>query len=140
MVLVGSCAFFSSFEDFSSKDKDYVQLFTDSPFKRDYFRLHNDKEDIFYYKDWPKEWFIENTLSRKKDAMIVGKFLVKEFADQIGFTIDDLKLFDEMFNNLDDRHSYEKVIYDAYIENGEYRLTQEQLENAYDIYKKYKKK
>jgi hypothetical protein len=53
----------------------------------------------------------------------------------IGFTIEDLKLFEEAFNHIDDKHSYEKKIYDSYIENEGFTLTKEQRDEAYQIYK-----
>jgi hypothetical protein len=39
---------------------------------------------------------------------------------------------------LDDKHLYEKVIYDAYIENGCWGLTDEQRAEAYRIYNECK--
>ena len=51
-----------------------------------------------------------------------------------------LKLFQQQADNLDDKHKYEKVIYDSYIENGEFKLTDEQLQKAYLEYKNNKRK
>ena len=56
-----------------------------------------------------------------------------------GITIDDLKLFEQAFNNIDERHTYEKIIYDAYIENNAFVLTDEQREKAYKAYKTTRK-
>lgn len=78
-----------------------------------------------------KEW-IENT---NLVPMKVGKFLVPEFCEAIGFTIEDLKIFKNLVNQLDDAHSYEKIIYDAYLKNGKLELTDEQLNRAYKEYK-----
>lgn len=38
------------------------------------------------------------------------------------------------FRRLDERHRYEKTIYNAYIENGSFYLTDEQRRKAYDEY------
>ena len=37
---------------------------------------------------------------------------------------------------LDPKHQYEKVIFDAYLENKKFELTPEQRLQAYEIYKK----
>lgn len=67
--------------------------------------------------------------------MQIGKFLVPEFVQEIGFTIEHLKKLKPLAEKLDGRHKYEKVIYDAYIENGAFKLTEEQRSKAYEQYK-----
>ena len=51
-------------------------------------------------------------------AMQIVKFLVPEFVQEIGFTIEHLKKLKPLAEKLEGRHKYAKVIYDAYIENG----------------------
>ena len=51
-------------------------------------------------------------------------------------TPNDLKALDHMFDGLDEKHTYEKIIYKAYLENGEFSLTEEQLKSAYEEYKR----
>lgn len=70
--------------------------------------------------------------------MIVGKFLIAEFNKEIRFTIDDLKKFEQIFDKMDEKHMYEKIIYDSYIENGDFYLTDLQRDKAYKEYKKYR--
>lgn len=82
--------------------------------------------------------FVEYTLSSKV-PMSAGKFLVKEFCDEIGFTLEHLKKLESVFDRLDDKHKYEKVIYDAYVANGEYSLTDAQRLAAYESYKEVRK-
>lgn len=72
--------------------------------------------------------------------MQLGKFLVPAFVEAIGFTIENLKRLQPLVDSLDDKHKYEKVIYDSYIENGEFKLTDEQLQKAYLEYKNNKRK
>lgn len=55
--------------------------------------------------------------------MQLGKFLVPTFIEAIGFTIDDLKKLQPLLDNLDDKHKYEKVIYNTYIQNNDFTLT-----------------
>lgn len=69
-------------------------------------------------------------------AMQLGKFLVPEFVNEIGMTIEDLKQLEPLAKALDTKHQYEKIIYDAYIENNKFELTEEQLNAAYSEYKK----
>ena len=71
-----------------------------------------------------------------KCGMFIGKFLVPDFAKEIGLTIEDLKELEFLTNNLDERHLYEKIIYDSYIENGDFVLTDEQRLKAYNEYKR----
>lgn len=66
--------------------------------------------------------------------MKAGKFLVPEFANYIGLTIDDLKILEPMFRNMDEKHKYEEVIYDAYVSNNAFILTNEQRKKAFEIY------
>lgn len=67
-----------------------------------------------------------------------GKFLVKEVCDDVGFTIEHLKQLESTFRNMDEKHKYEEVIFDSYIENNDFSLTGEQRLKAYAIYKKSK--
>jgi hypothetical protein len=55
--------------------------------------------------------------------MVIGKFLIPEFNELINFTIDDLPRLEPLLNRLDDKHKYEKIIYDSYIENNAFVLT-----------------
>ena len=41
-----------------------------------------------------------------------------------------------IFENMDSKHTYEKIIADAYIENNDFFLTDEQRDLAYAEYKK----
>lgn len=66
----------------------------------------------------------------------LGKFLVPEYVEYIGLTIDDLKQLKHLTEWLDDRHTYEKVIYDSYIENNGFFLTEEQRNRAYEEYQR----
>ena len=43
-----------------------------------------------------------------------------------------------MFDRLDDKHKYERLIYESYINNNSFTLTEKQLQEAYDEYRKYR--
>lgn len=138
-ILIGSKAFFSGIKGFRPSDTDMLYL-EDNPKDYNYvkqIRISGNCE--YYWKNMPKEEFISYALNRGP-AMQLGKFLVPEFVKAIGFTIYDLKQLQPLVDKLDDKHKYEKVIYDSYIENGEFKLTDEQLQKAYLEYKSNKRK
>ena len=133
-ILIGSQYFFSCYDDFVSKDIDELEIIDTNEFKqvrqltgqgRCLFQLrrHDTKEE---YIDWAL---------KSKLGMVVGKFLVPEFCTEIGFTIEDLPILKPLINKLDEKHMYEKIIYDSYIKNGHFLLTNEQRDMAYKSYK-----
>lgn len=135
--LMGSRYFFGCYPDYTSKDNDYL-YFVDEPIMfKEVMNLKsgNGKDDIFLWKRMKPEEYIER-LFDTKNKMQAGKFLVKEICDDVGFTIEHLKQIEKCFNNIDEKHSYEKIIYDAYIQNNDFSLTDEQREKAYNVYKK----
>jgi len=79
--------------------------------------------------------FVEYTLHSKL-PMEIGKFLVPEVAKYLGFTIEHLKKLKPIVDSLDKNHRYEKIIYESYIENSDFILTEEQRRAAFDEYKK----
>lgn len=78
------------------------------------------------------------TVTLHCSAITLGKFLVPEFNKEIGFTISHLKQLKPLVDKLDNKHLYEKVIYDSYILNNDFYLTEDQLMQAYNEYKKYR--
>ena len=139
--LMGSSYFFGKFDDYKVKDIDYV-IFVDEPEDFKFVKQMRMKEfDIFYWKrmsanEYVK--FIKEKYANSNNPLVVGKFLIPEICNEIGFTIDHLKKLVNFFDKLDDKHQYEKVIYDAYIENNDFILSDEQLLNAYNKYKKFR--
>ena len=67
--------------------------------------------------------------------MYAGMFIAPEFIDYIGLNIEDLDLLQNVFEHMDEKHSYEKMIYDYYRKNNGFYLTDEQLEAVYMEYK-----
>lgn len=137
MFLIGSTYFFKNIEGFSSKDIDVLELI-DNPvgFKTSYQLTGQGKCHFKWRKMSPNE-FVQETL-RRNCPMEIGKFLVKEIVDEIGFTIEDLKKLKPLRDTLDEKHLYEGVIFDSYIENNSFELNDSQLLKSYDEYKKYR--
>lgn len=133
-ILIGSKYFFSCYDDFQSKDIDELQIIETDEFTqvrqitgqgRCLFQMkkHGNKEDYI-------EWALKSQI-----GMVIGKFLVPEFCSEIGFTTEDLPRLAPLLDRLDDKHVYEKIIYQSYIENGSFAMTSEQRDKAYKSYK-----
>ena len=69
--------------------------------------------------------------------------VVKEKAEVLETDVDavelDVSLLKEHVSDIDERHTYEKVIYESYIKNNAFVLTDEQRNEAYKLYKENKK-
>ena len=135
-IIIGSSVFFEGIEGYKAKDKD-IMCIQPKPLPRGLHVLNMKKEgeDIFFWSPLSKEEWIEDTLTCGV-PMRAGKFLVPQFVEYLGFTIEDLKRLEDAFNDMDEGHRYEKIIYDAYIKNGGFFLTEEQRMKAYEEYKK----
>lgn len=134
-MLIGSKYFFSCYEDFNSKDTDELELVETGNFQYVSW-LHNKNRCIFRIKKMPTLQDHINYALRQQQGLVIGKFLVPEFCQSIGFTIDDLPKLSPLIKLLDEKHKYEEIIYDSYLKNGDFILTEEQRRMAYDSYKK----
>lgn len=131
---MGSRYFFSCYNDFNSKDMDEIELVEQGDFR--YMRwLHSKNHCLFQFKVMPStQHYIDYALKRG-DGLVVGKFLIPEFCEAIGFTINDLPKLLPLIKKLDEKHLYEKVIYDSYIQNNGFFLKEDQRNLAYKSYK-----
>lgn len=139
-ILVGSKYFFSCYEDFSPHDSDYVEIVETNEFKQikqitDF--IHNccifqmkKHETAQEYIDWALKC---------QSGMVIGKFLVPEFNAAISLSIADLKQLSPLIERLDDKHKYEEIIFNSYLENNDFTLTEEQRLAAYLSYKNSRK-
>ena len=135
---IGSSSFFEKFDDYKSKDIDWICIVDSLPNNEKVLNAKIKTDDIFFYPvNMSKDDFIKQVFDDKV-PMKVGKFIVPEFIEYIGFTISELKQFNKFFNELDDKHKYEKIIYNAYLENNKFELSEDQLNKAYLEYKKYR--
>lgn len=132
---IGSSLFFKNYSDYIEKDNDLLYIMDNIWGKYNIYKMQIGKDDIFMCRNMSKEDFVNDTIISKVN-MRAGKFLNPEFAKYIGMTIEDLKKLKEMFYNMDEKHSYEKIIYDSYIENGDFSFSKEQLDKAYKEYKR----
>lgn len=136
-MIVGSNAFFKNIEGFTSKDTDILE-FVDNP--TDFKNVRQFKfpdKCVFQWRKMSIDELIDITLSRNF-PMEIGKFLVPEFIKEFNLSVADLKRLEPIISKLDDAHKYEESIYNSYIKNGELYLTDEQINDAYKIYLKYR--
>ena len=133
-ILMGSVYFFSEYEDFHSKDIDYVMVVETDEWQY-LSQLRSKEKDIFRLKKQPTVDIYINMAVDTGLGMTVGKFLIPEFCEEIGLTIEDLPKLKPLIDILDEKHLYEKIIYDAYIENHAFMLTSPQRDLAYKTYK-----
>ena len=133
--IVGSSAFFKGLPGFNPKDLDELNIMDEFPLKGNSLHGHFGEKDVFFFRDMSKDEFIADTLEGEL-LMRAGKFLVPEFAKDLGMTIEDLKKLEPCFTSMDKNHTYEKVIYDSYLKNGDFYLTDEQRLAAYEEYNK----
>lgn len=132
---MGSRVFFEDMPGFTPKDYDELCILDVYDFPGNSFRLNIQGKDVFFFKNLSKKEFIETTLNSSL-PMVAGKFLVPDFAEDLGLTISDLKELASVFDAMDEKHSYEKIIYNSYIENNGFFLTPEQKNLAYMSYLK----
>lgn len=133
-ILTGSRAFFTGLEGFEPKDTDYVRLL-DKGNGFDYVRqIRTGSECIFEWVRRPKAELIAYALEHGP-AMQVVKFLTPEFAEEIGLTVKDISKLRPLIDRLDPKHTYVRTIYEAYIANKAFTLTDEQRAEAFEVYK-----
>jgi hypothetical protein len=114
-ILVGSQYFFSCYEDFSSKDIDEVEIIeTDKFITR---QLSGKGKCLFQLKKQASAKDYIDYAVKSRIAMVVGKFLVPEFAQVIGMEFEQLELLRPLIDRLDEKHKYEEIIYNSYLEN-----------------------
>ena len=134
---MGSSYFFDRYDDYKIKDNDELHIVDEFIFPNRVcmnMKLF-DGNDICIFKNTDKQDYI-NDVYESGVNMKVGKFLIPEFNKYINFTIDDLKSLQPIFDNMDKKHTYERVIFESYLKNGDFFLTDEQRREAYKEYKR----
>ena len=133
-IIIGSQYFFSCYENFESKDIDELQLIDTNEFEQIRQITGRGKCLFQMKKHSTTEEYIDWAL-KSSIGMVIGKFLIPEFCAEIGFTINDLPRLSALIDRLDDRHKYEELIYNSYLQNGSFTLTDEQRDKAYESYR-----
>lgn len=134
---MGSSYFFDKYEDYKMKDYDELCIMDEFFFPGKVMNAKIDGKDIFMFRNMDKQGYIDDVIETKV-YMKAGKFLIPEFNEFIGFTIEDLKSILYFFDNMDEKHRYEKIIAESYIENNGFFLSDSQRDKAYKAYKENK--
>jgi len=134
--LMGSKYFFGDMPGYTSHDTDMWEIIDTEEFK--FVRvIRGQGMDYFQFRRQSKaQDYIDYAVSTKL-PMTVGKFLIPEFCEAIGLTFDEFKTNKDIKNlidQIDEKHKYEKIIYDAYLKNGSFILTEDQRQEAYKSY------
>ena len=133
-ILIGSTYFFSQYEDFQSKDIDEIEIIDTIEFSQ-MRQITGQGKCLFQMKRHQSTQEYIDWALKSQIGMVIGKFLVPEFNTTISFTIKDLPLLKPLLEKLDDKHKYEEIIFNSYIENGDFILKDEQRDLAYQSYK-----
>lgn len=136
--IIGSRVFFDGIEEFIPKDNDELCIMDEFPFRSNTANLHIKGKDVFLCRNINKEEFIKDALDCNI-PMRIGRFLVPSFAEYIGLTIEDLQKLQSLIDNIDEKHEYERIIYNSYIKNNGFFLTDEQRNEAFKEYKNKRK-
>lgn len=134
---VGSEYFFSCYDDFIPNDLDEVEFEEEPKLYKNYMQFHKKDSSrcLFKWRKMSADEFVEYTLNTKL-PMELGKFLIPEVNEYIGFTIEHLKKLSPVVDRLDKKHSYEKIIFDSYLLNNDFYLSDKQRYEAYLEYRK----
>ena len=136
-MLVGSNVFFKDIKGFKSKDIDILEL-VDNPTDFKYLRQFRFKDKcVFQWRNMSVDEFIDAELLMNV-PMSICKFLCPEFIKLKGLTIEQLKRLQPLVDKMDAKHMYLKTIYYFYIANNDFTLSEQQLNEAYKIYLKYR--
>lgn len=133
LIPCGSRIFFSHYPDYVEHDKDYIAIVDGLP--NDNLSISRRKRDTFFVEAKPIDEVMEDARNWNKRITWLGRFLVPEHNEIFGFTVEHLKEIAPKFDLMPPSHQYEKIICDAYIENGSFTLTDEQRLKAYESYK-----
>lgn len=138
-ILTGSRVFFDGLNGFEPKDSDFIQVVEKEDANFNWQRqLQKNGIEIFEVVRLPKEKWIEHYV--KSGSKPLGMFLTPAFAQEFGITIADLEQLRPMRERLDAHHEYLGIIYDAYLENGSFTLTDAQRMAAFENYKAAREK
>ena len=123
---VGSAYFFKFYKDFIPNDIDEIEFEENPKLYKNFMQFHKKDSSrcLFKWRKMSADEFVQYTLNTKL-PMELGKFLVPEVNQYLGFTIEHLKQLSPIVDKLDERHSYEKIIFDSYILNNAFCLTDE---------------
>ena len=137
--LIGSRAFFGGIEGFKSDNRNMLYLHDNPAFKTGVEKNDSNRVTrIFKYTKESAKTMIQRAVESGV-ALQAGKFLVPDVARAIGATVQDLEPLAPLFAKLPKKHKWQQTVYNAYIVNGSFTLTDEQRQAAYNKYQSARK-
>ena len=136
--LTGSKAFFSDYEDFQLHDIDIIKFNPEQNHAITY--IEKIGYTTFIWKYNKAQDIIDYLLNSYKFSSACIMLLIPDIIKEVGMTFDKLPQLKPIIDKLDNKHKYIEVIYNAYLENGKFELTKEQLDSAYAEYKRERKR
>ena len=139
-IITGSAYFFSSMPGYSPKDADYV-TYQERPLKFKFLhQITKPGVDLFIYnKDLTFEEHVKYLTAEnsKVPPMSLCNYLNNDFIKMFfgSITIEQLKQLQPLVDKMDGKHRYLVMIYNFYISNNSFTLTDEQRLEAYNRYK-----
>lgn len=138
-MIVGSTYFFKDIKGFSSKDVDNLILEENPTNYKDWSQLTGHGKCIFRWRKVDADEMVSLHL-KYGDPMSVGKFLVKDFVEELQIKKEHLIALKDLFEKLDDKHKYLQILYDYSINNdGSVDYPEDILKKSYFVYLKYRK-
>ena len=139
-ILSGSRAFFEGMPYFEPHDSDYVELYYPQEVGFTHKNVFKDGKDCVFQlvrhnADECVRWAINH-----ERPMSICHYMVPEICEELGITIEHIAMLQPLRDDLDYRHKYLGIIFDAYMENGAITLTNDQRYKAYIEYKNERKK
>lgn len=132
--LTGSRLYFTGLDGFNPHDTDYILIVDDL----NVFKKHTSNNCTCYFIY--RLSTVKNTVSyliAKNSPLGCASLLQPEFANYIGLTIE--KLSDnnlcKLFKQMPLKYQYLNFIYNSYIENNGFFITEEQRLKAFELYK-----
>lgn len=131
--LTGSIVFFKDMPNYNPHDIDRVCILDYPIFGDHVVEMRKDGVDTFFVYNGGKDYLIDQCI-KANVPMSICKFLNSDFANYLDMNIDDLKKLKNLSEKMDNKHLYLKMIYDFYIDNNGFYLTDKQRELAYQEY------
>lgn len=138
-TLVGSRYFFTGIEGFTPHDYDFCKIVDKIKIEgKKYIHKHIDGVCINNIQKMEFEEFI-NCARIPNNGFIVCHILIPSICEEIGFNFfRDHKELIPILKRLPNKYSYYIIIYNSYLKNGKMKLTNEQRQQAYLQYLKYR--
>ena len=131
---VGSQAFFKDKPDFKPHDKDLLMIVDEGNGFKFSKQLSTGSTCYIYLVKHSVKDILNFVLQDKVTPLQVCKFFVPEVSEFLGMTLANFKKLEPKVRKLTGKHQYYQIIFDAYVANGSFALSEEQLEEAYASY------